>query len=57
MLIDDNDIRMLDKIGEGAHGIVHEGIWQTKNGTVSKYSNKWFTMNFPIAKGCYQSAN
>ncbi|XP_065891111.1 non-receptor tyrosine-protein kinase TNK1-like isoform X2 [Dysidea avara] len=32
MLIDDSDIRMLDKIGEGAHGIVYEGNWDTRNG-------------------------
>lgn len=35
MLIDDGDIRILDKIGEGAHGVVYEGNWETRNGMVS----------------------
>jgi len=50
MLIDDGDIRMLDKIGEGAHGIVYEGNWETKNGMVSFLESHWLDklMNSPI---------
>ena len=40
MLIDDSDIRMLDKIGEGAHGIVYEGNWETRNGIVSHLESR-----------------
>ena len=35
MLIDERDIRLLGQIGEGAHGIVYEGKWESTNGQVS----------------------
>ena len=34
MLIDEKDIRLLGQIGEGAHGIVFEGKWDSINGQV-----------------------
>jgi len=34
MLVDEKDIRLLNQIGEGAHGIVYEGKWESNNGLV-----------------------
>ena len=34
MIIDERDIRLLDQIGEGAHGVVYEGKWESSNGQV-----------------------
>lgn len=34
ILVDEKDIELLDQIGEGAHGIVYEGKWESSNGQV-----------------------
>ena len=35
ILIDEKDIKIVSKIGEGAHGIVFEGKWESNNTPVS----------------------
>ena len=37
ILIDEKDIKLLGQIGEGAHGIVFEGSWESSNGQVSNH--------------------
>ena len=54
ILIDEKDIRLLGQIGEGAHGIVFEGKWDSSNGQVSYQhliSDLCMFHNF-AAKGC-----
>ena len=54
ILIDERDIRLLGQIGEGAHGVVFEGKWESSNGQVGyqQLINGLYTFcNFP-ANGC-----
>ena len=34
LLIDENDIRIMNRIGQGAHGVIFEGNWKSTNGQV-----------------------
>lgn len=39
-LIPKEDIKLGKKIGEGAHGSVHEGTWSNEHGSVSQWSSE-----------------
>ncbi len=42
-IIPNDEVKLIRKIGEGAHGAVHEGTWADTHGAVRKYERGVYT--------------
>lgn len=59
MLIEEKDIKLVGQIGEGAHGVVYEGSWESSGGQVSDQCwliNVTMLLYFLLAKSCCKGA-